>query len=143
LARVNQNNPGGFVNAAAMVYLGAAALSSVATAAIAADSLLAATGNAILLGTQADGYVTLGGIVGAKTFNIPDAVWQSMGAAEKWIANQAFLDAAIKKGSTIILGSSAADAVEGTFFWREIDYLKQMGYQVSADGTQMIVGGGH
>ena len=56
----------------------------------------------------------------------------------QWAANQAFLDAAIASNAVIALGSNAANAVEGTGFWQEIQYLEAQGFQLSSDGTQMI-----
>jgi hypothetical protein len=96
------------------------------------------SGNAILLGPTADGYVNLGGIIGARTFTVPDAVWAEMTPTQQWAANQAFLDGAVNDGATIALGSNPVDAVEGSYFWKEINYLKGKGYTISADGSQMV-----
>ena len=105
---------------------------------VGAQALMAGAGNTILLGTFADGYVNLGGVVGALTFSIPSAVWEEMTGTAQWAANQAFLDAAIASNAVIGLGSNAANAIPTSGFWNEIQYLIAQGYQVSSDGTQMI-----
>jgi RHS repeat-associated protein len=133
---INQNGAPAFIN-----MLGA--LTAIATLGPAAAEFyeavaLATSGNAILLGRTVDGYVQLGGALGAATFTIPDPVWQTMTEAEQWAANQSFLNAAIQNGSTIILGSNPADAPVGSFFWREVQYLISQGYQISAGGNEMI-----
>ena len=107
---------------------------------VGAQALIAGAGNTILLGTFADGYVNLGGIVGASTFSIPSSIWADMALipGAQWAANQAFLDAAIASKAAIALGSDALAAKVGTGFYQEIQYLESLGYQLSPDGTQMI-----
>jgi hypothetical protein len=51
-------------------------------------------------------YVELADELGAKRFNIPEAVWNTMTAAERWAANKKFLDRMIARGDMIILSNS-------------------------------------
>ena len=71
------------------------------------------------------------------------ATWESLSDAERWLYNKAFLDAAVANGSTIILGSDARaalgdPALVNTFFVRELNYLMNLGYTISQDGSQMV-----
>ncbi len=135
-ALINKGGAPAFVNMLGAVT--AVATSGLTGGEFYAWAAVGEAGNAILLGRSADGYVELGGVLGADTFSIPDAVWQTMPPAQQWAANQAFLDAAIQRGADIILGSNPASAPVGSFFWREIQYLISQGYEIAADGVTMV-----
>lgn len=83
-------------------------------------------------------YTRLAETLGARKFQVDPAVWDKMSDAERWAANQKFLDETIERGDEIILASSAKDAKN--FFARELDYLREKGYRLSSDGLRMIKG---
>ena len=61
-----------------------------------------------------------------------------MTTAEKWIANQAFLDSVIERGDEIVFSDPVKNIsnVSGAFR-REIEYLLQKGYKLNDDGFGM------
>ena len=79
-------------------------------------------------------YVKLSDDLNARRFEIPLDAWNKMSEAEKWAANKKFLDRTINKGDAIILSNDAHKAKPGSYFSREIDYLKSKGYTLSDDG---------
>jgi RHS repeat-associated protein len=84
-------------------------------------------------------YIKLADEIGAKRFNMPTEVWNKMGKAEQWAANQKFLDRVIKRGDKIILSNPVKNVKDASgFFRKELDYLLQNGYRLSEDGTQMM-----
>ncbi len=72
----------------------------------------------VVLGKYPD-YINLADDLVARRFNVPDWVWNGMSDAERWAANQRFLDRAIARGSwsypasvdTLILGASLEKGV--------------------------------
>jgi RHS repeat-associated protein len=133
ISLINQMNPGGFINAMGLAMGGAIAAGDMALAAADGAWLIEASNNTILLGRYADGYVNLGGIVGANTFSIPQATWETMTAAQQLAANQAFLDAAIANNSTIMFSSNPALASASSGLGWEYQYLVQQGFKVVQD----------
>jgi hypothetical protein len=104
----------------------------------------AAVGDVILLGSFADGYVNIGGVVGAAVFSVPSAVWNSMSAAAQWAANQAFLDTSIANNSTILFLSNPNLAAEGSGLYTEWQYLQSVGYSTltaAGNGAFQATGG--
>lgn len=87
-------------------------------------------------------YTKLAGELGARRFNIPTNVWNKMTDAERWAANQKFLDRMINRGDDIILATPLDKVKPGSYFQRELDYLFGKGYKVSPDGTRLVPGGG-
>jgi hypothetical protein len=83
-------------------------------------------------------YIDTANELAAKRFSVPEDIWKKMSDAEKWTANQKFLDRAIEKGNEIILASPVSEAEAGTFFRKEIDYLISQGYRFAEDGSKMI-----
>jgi RHS repeat-associated protein len=84
-------------------------------------------------------YEKLGDELGANYFRIADDIWDAMSTAEKWAANQKFLDEAITRGDIIILSNPVKSIEEATGYFRtELEYLEKNGYRLSEDGTQMI-----
>jgi RHS repeat-associated protein len=84
-------------------------------------------------------YLKVAEEVGAKRFNIPTQVWARMSEAERWAANQKFLDRAIARGGDIVLDKPIKDisAVSGDLR-KELNYLTQQGYRLSEDGSKMV-----
>lgn len=93
----------------------------------------------IVLGKYPD-YIKLSDELNAKRFEIPMDIWRKMTPKEQWAANQKFLDRATTRGDDIILSNPVKDinSVSGAFR-KELDYLIKKGYQLSDDGTQLIL----
>jgi hypothetical protein len=87
---------------------------------------------------------------GARAFHMPDEVWNAMTQrtdrfggygenSEVWIRNERFLDEAVARGREIRLASDPYDpANAGSFFEREIAYLRSKGYRPV--GNRMVRG---
>ena len=82
-------------------------------------------------------YVKLSDDLNARRFEIPLDVWEKMTDAERWAANQKFLDRTINKGDVVTLSNDARKAKAGSYFEKEIEYLKSKGYSVSEDGFRL------
>ena len=74
----------------------------------------------------------------ARYLNIPDEIWLRMSDAERWAANQRFLDRMIARGDNIRLATPIEEMRKNTFFAREIEYLFEKGYKASPDGCWLI-----
>lgn len=61
-----------------------------------------------------------------------------MSEAERWGANQKFLDRMISRGDEIILATPLDKVRPGSYFARELEYMGSKGYVPSADGTRLI-----
>ncbi|MDO9620866.1 MAG: pre-toxin TG domain-containing protein, partial [Moraxellaceae bacterium] len=85
-------------------------------------------------------YKNLAESIGARRFNIPENVWNKMSEAERWGANQKFLDRMITRGDDIILSTPLDKVRPGSYFARELEYLGGKGYRPSADGSRLIRG---
>jgi len=77
--------------------------------------------------------------LGAKSFQIPNAIAEKLGPEKVWEANVKFLDRMIARGDNIILDApikSVSDVSGG--FRKELDYLVKKGFQLNKDGTMMV-----
>ncbi|NJA08191.1 hypothetical protein HC024_21005 [Methylococcaceae bacterium WWC4] len=83
-------------------------------------------------------YKQLADNIGARRFNIPESVWNTMSDAERWAANQKFLDRMISRGDDIILATPLENVRPGSYYASELEYLASKGYAPSADGTKLI-----
>lgn len=86
-------------------------------------------------------YSQLADSLGHRRFDIPKQAWDRMTDAERWAANQKFLDRTISRGDEIILSTPLDRVRPGSYFARELEYLSGKGYRPSADGTRLIPGG--
>ena len=93
--------------------------------------------NQTVLGHYPD-YVKVSDELGARRFEIPESAWNKMSSAEQWEANKKFLDRMISKGDDVILGTPAGQARSGSYYAKELDYLKSQGYRLNEDGTRML-----
>src|SRR5262249_27045011 len=84
-------------------------------------------------------YLKVDEQLGAKRFFIPWRVWEKMSPAERWAANQKFLDRAIARGGDIMLDKPIKDisSVSGELR-KELNYLGERGFELSRDGSRMI-----
>ncbi len=83
-------------------------------------------------------YKNLAESIGARRFNIPESVWNKMSEAERWGANQKFLDRMISRGDDVILSTPLDKVRPGSYFAKELEYLGGKGYRPSADGSRLI-----
>jgi hypothetical protein len=83
-------------------------------------------------------YVQLSDKMAARRFEIPKEHWKKMSEADRWKANQKFLDRMIRKGDEIILATPASQARSGSYYARELDYLKSQGYRLNSEGNKML-----
>jgi hypothetical protein len=83
-------------------------------------------------------YVEKAAELNARRFDVPTEVWKKMPLAKQWVANQKFLDRMIARGDEVILASPVKAAEPGTFFARELAYLRSKGFTLSSDGTRML-----
>jgi hypothetical protein len=83
-------------------------------------------------------YKQLGDSLDARTFNIPESAWNKMSEAERWEANQKFLDRMIARSDEILLATPLDKVRPGSYFARELEYLGSKGYVPSHDGTRLV-----
>jgi RHS repeat-associated protein len=83
-------------------------------------------------------YVNVAEKLGAKYLNIPKQIWGKMSPAERWTANQKFLDRAIARGGDFLLDKpiKSISSTSGGLR-RELDYLSEKGFKLSPDGGRM------
>ena len=86
-------------------------------------------------------YSNLADSLGHRRFDIPKQAWDRMTDAERWTANQKFLDRTISRSDGIILSTPLDKVRPGSYFARELEYLFGKGYRPSADGTRLVPGG--
>lgn len=84
------------------------------------------------------GYLQKAEGLGAHRFNIPREIWEKMTLAERWAANQKFLDRTIARGDRVVFSSPLSEARPGSWFAREIDYLISKGFSPNAAGTELV-----
>jgi len=61
-----------------------------------------------------------------------------MSDAERWAANQKFLDRLIARGDNVRLTIPKSSVRKGSILEQEIEYLIKRGYEVSPDGIWLI-----
>jgi len=84
-------------------------------------------------------YLELSEKLGARRFDIPMKIWESMSTAEKWVANKKFLDRLINRGDDIILATQVKNIKDMTgYFRKELDYLIANGFKLAKDGMKLI-----
>ena len=113
------------------------------------DSLLAANtalapakrvSGATVLGHYPE-YAKMADTLGHRRFDIPTAAWDKMTEAQRWTANQKFLDRTISRGDDILLSTPLDKVRPGSYFERELQYMSGKGYSPSANGSRLIPGG--
>lgn len=83
-------------------------------------------------------YSNLADSLGHRWFDIPTQAWEKMSEAERWAANQKFLDRTISRGDEILLSTPLDKVRPGSYFARELEYLSSKGYRPNADGTRLV-----
>jgi RHS repeat-associated protein len=86
-------------------------------------------------------YMELADSKGHRRFDIPMKAWNKMSDAERWSANQKFLDRTISRGDEIVLSTPLQNVKPGSYFERELQYLSGKGYRPSVDGKSLVRGG--
>jgi RHS repeat-associated protein len=113
--------------------IGIIALADIASNALAPEKGAAGKGGAVMLGHFPE-YLEAGARAGARTFNVPTAIWNKMDDAARWGANQKFLDRAIQRGASLLLATDPSKIKAGSFLAREVKYLQGLGYKLVKDG---------
>lgn len=85
-------------------------------------------------------YVLKADKLNARRFSIPKHIWDKMTDAERWAANQKFLDRIIERGDEIILATPLGKVRPGSYYQKELEYLLSRGYRLSANRTRLIAG---
>lgn len=85
-------------------------------------------------------YTELANQIGGDKFQIPSKIWERMTEAERWAANQRFLDRAINRGDQIRLATPLDKVRPGSYYEKELMYLNRHHYKISRDGRWMIKG---
>jgi hypothetical protein len=83
-------------------------------------------------------YVELSDSLNARRYQIPDIVWNAMNEEQRWAANLKFLDRTIERRDVVTLATPADAARPGSYYARELNYMTQRGYTVSADGRRLL-----
>lgn len=84
-------------------------------------------------------YIKRADELGARRFSVPTDIWNKMSKAEQWRANQKFLDRLIARGDDIVLSNPVKNISETSgAFRKELDYLVEMGFKLSKDGSKML-----
>jgi len=84
-------------------------------------------------------YLEVAEKIGAKKFNIPPHIWEKVSEADRWAANQKFLDRAIARGGDFMFDKPIKDIASAKGGLRkELDYLSQKGFRLSEDGSRMV-----
>jgi hypothetical protein len=73
-------------------------------------------------------YLDVAKDLGARAFNIPASVWDSMTADQQWRANADFLDEAIAAGEEIILATPPEKIPPDCTLEKELNYLASHGF---------------
>lgn len=74
--------------------------------------------------------------IGAQYFHLEDytTLKQKYSRDEIWKINKQFINNQIKKGRTFVFSHDPDEAVKGTFFEKEVNYLKKKGYSFAETG---------
>ena len=93
-----------------------------------------------VIGNCTDYYSEVAKQMGSQYFDLGDA-WNSMTGAERWAANQSFLDNIISQGGTFGLVTLLGKVREESYLQKEIQHLTAHGYKVGCNGTQLLPAG--
>jgi hypothetical protein len=82
-------------------------------------------------------YLALAQKLGSRSFNVPREIRATMSAAERWAANQRFLDRIVARGDDVVMSTFLGNVRPGSTLEREVQYLIGRGYQVLDDGWRL------
>jgi hypothetical protein len=85
-------------------------------------------------------YIEKAAELGARRFSIPNHVWEKMSPAERWSANQKFLDRLMARGDEVVLTPPLGRVTPGSTFERELQYMLSRGYKAVDDGSRLVPG---
>jgi hypothetical protein len=92
-----------------------------------AERNLTSTGDTVL--GRHPGYIDKANARAASHFDIGKPAWDALSDAQRWAANQYFLDTVARRGDRILLSTAKGDIVPNTWLAREVEYLtQQQGY---------------
>lgn len=83
-------------------------------------------------------YMQMADSLGHRRFDIPKQAWDKMSDADRWAANQKFLDRTVSRSDNILLSTPLNKVKPGSYYERELQYLGSKGYRPNADGTRLI-----
>ncbi|MEA5115409.1 MAG: RHS repeat-associated core domain-containing protein, partial [Geobacteraceae bacterium] len=83
-------------------------------------------------------YVKLSDKLNARRFQIPTTIWEKMSDAERWTANKKFLDRTIARNDDIILATPLEKVKPGSWYEKELQYLRSNGYSISNNGKRLV-----
>jgi hypothetical protein len=75
--------------------------------------------------------------IGGNFLNTSMKIWDSMTAAEQWERNKQWLQEADIRGDVIRLASPISEAVSGSGYEKELQFLYDIGYKVTWNGTYL------
>ena len=146
---VTESNPQGFVNA----FMGYSALAGAgygsqliglagvfAEGASAVNTLLLGSGAYVdpITGLYYSGYISIGGILGASTLNIPEDVWDAMSQFEKGAALTGGITQALIGGAQVVFSIDPETAAGWTAF--EVQFITEtLKLQIVQEGTSWVV----
>jgi hypothetical protein len=76
--------------------------------------------------------------IGANWLNIQDDVWQAMSNPERWARNKEWLQEAVIRGDVFRLASPISEAVPGSWYAKELDYIFKLGYTITFNQQYLI-----
>jgi RHS repeat-associated protein len=85
-------------------------------------------------------YLEKAAELGARRFSIPDHIWERMSPAERWSANQKFLDRLMARGDEVVLTPPLGRVTPGSTLERELQYVLGRGYKAVDDGSRLVPG---
>lgn len=91
------------------------------------SAVLAGNGSGITVLGSYPGYVALGEQLGANYFKIATSEWDALSYAEQRELEENFINAAVARGDQFRFANPPAGAVWGTWFWREVQMLNDIG----------------
>ncbi len=75
--------------------------------------------------------------IGANWLDTSMKVWKIMSPAERWERNKQWIQEAVIRGDVFQLASKITEALPGTGFAKELEYLFGIGYRVTTNGNYL------
>ena len=75
-------------------------------------------------------YINLSNQLGSRRFDIEPSVWSVLSQQNQWVANRYFLDTILAARDKLIFSSNPRLARPGSWFFRELHYLRTKGVNV-------------
>lgn len=85
------------------------------------------------------GYIALSDQIGSRRFDMDPGVWAGLPHRAQWAANQYFLDAMADADDIFVLSADPTLARPGSWFFHELNHLRQRGVSVAGAPTSVWV----